>query len=34
MNKVTKEDCLIEFSIVGSLWVYGIIELYIYWSSL
>ncbi len=34
MEKVTKKDCLIGFSIVGGLWIYGIIDLYIYWSSL
>lgn len=34
MGNITKKDLLIGFGVVGSLWVYGIIDLYIYWSSL
>ncbi|WP_269091279.1 hypothetical protein [Staphylococcus carnosus] len=30
MEKVTKKDCLIGFSIVGGLWIYGIIDLFIF----
>lgn len=31
---ITKKDLLIGFGAVASIWIYGIIDLYIYWSSI
>lgn len=34
MGNITKKDLLIGFGAVASIWAYGIIDIYIYWSSL
>lgn len=34
MGNITKKDLLIGFGAVGSLWIYGIIDLVVYWNTL